>query len=122
MCVCEFKNYTIRLLLIQHDMYAEDSKSSLRFKDGCLLVAIAAAAGAAVVLTLTIIVATTVFIHHRRPSFTNRRVRVALFLELVKLFHIDEMMNDGMICMMKRFRDIFIQTIFSLLAHWIEIS
>jgi len=73
-------NYTIRLLLIQHDVDNDDeTKSRSTVEDGCLLLAIGAAIGAAVLLTVTIIVATTVcFYYHRKPSFYNKRVRALL--------------------------------------------
>jgi len=73
-----FKNYTIRLLLIQHNI--DDDKVN----DGCLLLAIGAAIGAAGLLALTIIVATAVYVYHRQLSFTaKKRVSRPLLCRLV---------------------------------------
>lgn len=69
-CVCGvFKNYTVRLLLIQHN--ADDDEVN----DGCLLWVIGVAIGAAGLLAMTIAIATAVHFCHRQPSrsFTARR-------------------------------------------------
>jgi len=73
-CVCVLKNYTVRLLLIGHDVDDEDASSSSTVNDGCLLLALGAAIGAAAVLTLTIIAATATWLHCRQHSLTSRRV------------------------------------------------
>jgi len=73
-----FKNYTIRLLLIQHE--ADDD----RVNDGCLLLAIGTAIGAAALLSFAIIAASAVYFCHRRPSFAaKKRVSYTAFVMFV---------------------------------------